>query len=374
MRKFLFVLYFAAFVACKKEHQYIPGSVAQKPDDSLDAPVNGPFDGLLDINGIRFVPATNPMVFLSKALGREESSGYRPEIAVSSSGWTHPSVYHSNVPWNGYTYWMAITPYPGADNQYENPHIFCSNDGINWREPAGIKNPVEPCPAAGYNSDVNLMMDNNTLYCYFRVSGVSAGRAMFVVKSIDGIHWSEKELVCEWPGTGMDVIAPSVIKDESGYQCYGICTGEEAPGLYYNTIAIRRMLSADPVKGFRPVKGPDYEIVNIDGRPWGDQQDPWHIEVQKVNNLWMMLVTTTNHGGYGAGGRLFLGYSTDGKNFRFGTRPLGNITGTYKSSFYPSYDPGTGKIHVELWRAMMDKGWVVYHDEFYIRTNLPVIV
>lgn len=34
----------------------------------------------------------------------------------------HPKVLNFEKPWNGYRYWMAYTPYPGADQRKENPH------------------------------------------------------------------------------------------------------------------------------------------------------------------------------------------------------------------------------------------------------------
>jgi len=33
----------------------------------------------------------------------------------------HPKVLNFDKPWNGYRYWMAYTPYPGADQRKENP-------------------------------------------------------------------------------------------------------------------------------------------------------------------------------------------------------------------------------------------------------------
>ena len=45
----------------------------------------------------------------------------------------HPKVLNFEKPWNGYRYWMAYTPYPGADQRKENPHVCVSNDRIHWK-------------------------------------------------------------------------------------------------------------------------------------------------------------------------------------------------------------------------------------------------
>ena len=37
----------------------------------------------------------------------------------------HPKVLNFEKPWNGYRYWMAYTPYPGADQRKENPQRLC---------------------------------------------------------------------------------------------------------------------------------------------------------------------------------------------------------------------------------------------------------
>ena len=71
--------------------------------------------------------------------------------------------------WNGYRYWMAMTPYPNAQNAYENPSIVVSDDGETWIEPPGISNPIVPYPGAGYyNSDPCLVKAGNLLYLFYR--------------------------------------------------------------------------------------------------------------------------------------------------------------------------------------------------------------
>src|SRR5439155_20610297 len=40
-----------------------------------------------------------------------------------------PDVIHVPRGWNGYEYWMAVTPYPCGDESLENPSILVSHDG-----------------------------------------------------------------------------------------------------------------------------------------------------------------------------------------------------------------------------------------------------
>ena len=305
---------------------------------------------------------------LLPAVGKADSNGVLRKTSLSTSGWTHPSILRFKKPWQGFLYWAAITPYPATDSQYENPHIFCSNDGIKWQEPVGIINPIEGAPqGVGYNSDVNLLFDDGILYCYWRAN-LSGIRALLVSSTTDGIHWSEKQKICDWISNKVDVISPSVLKENGLYYCYGVSNYETTPGNYFNNICIRRMISNDPVKGFNPDRENGYEQVKITNRPWGTNQDPWHLEVRKVKNIWIMLVTTTNHFGYGSGGRLFMGYSTDGMTFVFANKPISTFSGTtYKSSFIVSIDAKTNSLKIELWRAMMSFGWSVFYDKFIVK-------
>src|SRR5574344_906898 len=61
---------------------------------------------------------------------------------------THPKVLYFENGFNGYKYWMVSTPYPGNDAYLENPSIVVSNDGVNFIEPPGIKNPVSGYPTS----------------------------------------------------------------------------------------------------------------------------------------------------------------------------------------------------------------------------------
>lgn len=352
----------AVFVSCRKE-TYKPAEV-EKP---AETPFSGTIESV-DLKTIHFVPSPNPLYFNSIAIGREVG-GVAPKISLSGSGWTHPSMLFFENGWNGFKYWAALTPYPDTDSQYENPHIFCSTNGIAWSEPKGIVNPIEPCPGdKGFNSDVNLMMNKNVMYCYWRATETKE-RSIYVRKSSDGIHWTEKELVCEMPYNVVDVISPAFLKGDDNYYCYAVCGVEDRPGNYYNKYSIRRMVSSDPVH-FTPAKDQGFDLVKIEGRPWSDTQEPWHLEVRKLKNIWMMLVTTSNLNAFGSGGRLFMGYSKDGLNFKFENSPICNLTGsTYKSSFNAKINAKDRSIDVQLWRATMGYGWAVFPENFAIKIN-----
>ncbi|MEJ5055260.1 hypothetical protein [Sphingobacterium sp. MYb382] len=355
MKRITYFILLVFICSCSKEEHLKPG----------DKTKNNKFE-ILDLDRLSYTKGSNPLSFVSTAYGRANADGDRPSIMLAKTGWTHPSVLYIPEKWNSFPYWMAITPYPGGDSQYENPHIFHSVDGNNWMEPAGGINPITPCPeGVAYNSDVNLLLDNKKLLCYYRKSSFPTDRSLLVTETTDGQRWTDDKLVCQWPFKGIDMIAPSVIKDNDKYYTYAISTGEPIAGNYFNEIAIRRIVSSSPNQYPDLIRDVNYVKINVKNRPWGSGQDPWHLEVRKVGQLWMMLVTSTRHGGYGSSGSLYLGYSLNGIDFEFGNA-LGDIVGTYKSSFSALFDKDSNSLKVDVWRAMMVGGWQVYKDQCHI--------
>lgn len=104
-------------------------------------------------------------------------------------GWIHPSVIHLAEPINGYTDWMAITPYANANDQLENPCIYMGNwigdvPPTTWVEYAG--NPLYPPPTGGFNADTEICMIEGVLSCLF----ASGKKTLKISQSRDGITWS----------------------------------------------------------------------------------------------------------------------------------------------------------------------------------------
>lgn len=100
-----------------------------------------------------------------------QSTERRPTALPSYAAGVGPDVVHPSCQffprgWNGWRYWMAFTPYPNANSDYENPSIAVSNDGEEWVLPLGLTNPLVGKPAVGYNADTHLAMspDGGTMY------------------------------------------------------------------------------------------------------------------------------------------------------------------------------------------------------------------
>src|SRR5690606_32809932 len=118
----------------------------------------------------------------------------------------------------GHRYWLAATPYPLADNDFENPCLWVSADGWTWSVQAGVENPVEPMPPTGYWSDTHLVLHDGTLHLFFRgvnVDGTDQDE-VYLRTSQDGVTWTEKVSVVGDSVATRRFLSPAVVPGEDG--------------------------------------------------------------------------------------------------------------------------------------------------------------
>lgn len=140
---------------------------------------------------------------------------------------THPSVVAFETPWNGYSYWMAYSPYPYGNGEEENPCIAASNDLLYWETPGGLANPIANneetgCdelkdPHIGYREDLNRL----EIWYLGRQSVALGGdgTSLLLMRkfSEDGIHWSSMEIMAQ-----TKYLSPSIIWNGQKYQMWSI--------------------------------------------------------------------------------------------------------------------------------------------------------
>lgn len=258
----------------------------------------------------------------------------------------HPSVYYNPLGWNGYRYWMAMTPYANGDNQLENPSILASHDGDNWIVPPGLTNPVEPPPGqnpnypgeGGYHSDPELTLSNDgTMYMFWR-SMMNGKEQLFYRTTTDGINWSDR--VTEWEFTSSiadyRIMSPSIVQlPDDSWVFYGvdIWPANDVPA--QPKVVVRRTATALGTGWTAP------EPVTITNKTVtvGGPGDPWHIDVQLVGGEWHMLMM--DHGS--GGGQYWPAISSDGMTFKAGPVIVENTPWAprwYKGCFIPAIRDG----------------------------------
>lgn len=228
---------------------------------------------------------------------------------------THPKILYFPNGWHGYRYWMSITPYPGGNDDYENPCIVVSNDMTNWVTPRGIHNPVTGVPKdvryGGHYSDSHLVMCKSRMELWYRYNAGNrktrqpnyAKDFYYRILSSDGTHWSNPQLMQTAPQNMMSL----AVNYQSGQY------------KFWYTDRSNRLMHA----------------VSTDGTHWSQVvpcriplpagYTPWHQDVVCCNNTYYLLQTGLNHKKYSFA--LFLSKSTDGIHFTNGV------------PFYPSANP-----------------------------------
>lgn len=147
---------------------------------------------------------------------------------------THPSVISFPEKWNGYKYWMGITSYPKGDATYENPHIFKSNDLIQWVP--DDNNPLDEPKSEKFNGKIPLQYDSDTNLIYNKeknqlelfwryVDDISGEVIIYRIDSPDGKNWSDKQIIHQQDRKKGDWISPAFVKDENGYQVWYVANG-----------------------------------------------------------------------------------------------------------------------------------------------------
>lgn len=290
-------------------------------------------------------------------------------------GVTHPDIIQFDEPWNGYTYWMAVTPNQNGNSQFENPCLAASNDGQNWEVPTGISNPltgVKEEPQPYHNCDVDMVYneEDNSLYLYYVWSKDSptAGQAGFEpseVRLIKISHDGEKFVVTKPEAVvtseyRYDILSPTIVIGEDGiWRMWSVDTGDTGYCNQSNTVELR---------------------TSEDGINWSESRSlsatfdqagyqPWHIDVSYIaekDQYWAMYPCYPD-GGQSGYTELFFAESSDGEVWTTYEKPVmipeagaWDDDFIYRSTFL--YDAKTDKI--SLWySAGASQKWAVGYTE-----------
>lgn len=236
---------------------------------------------------------------------------------------THPKVLYFDEPVNGYKYWLVSTPYPYNTAFYENPSIVVSNDGIHFKEPEGIKNPISGYPSKywdeSYYSDPYILYDKDHFELFYRKTlsklnneyKKSGYNYIYMKTSNDGINWSKEKLVLGYSPSEA-YMSLSVIKENDLYKIWYVN--------YDNKV--KYVTSKDLINYSKPI---DINVADFDKKVW-------HGEVQFINNKYICVFMIKY--------KLYYTESNDGINFntpKLINTELNELNGIshniYKSSF-----------------------------------------
>lgn len=246
---------------------------------------------------------------------------------------THPSVRYIPGGWNGYTHWMAFTPYPLGNEAHEDPNIVASNDGVTWEVPGSLVNPLDnqsgkPDP---YNSDTHLTWGpNGEMVCLWRmVDRPADGQEVMKWRtSTDGVTWTPAQEVFRIPlgYPYSSFVAPSLHWLGDRWRMYGITTKPNPNRLEYFETTVRAPTSADWSDPVMCAVGPQFS-----DRDW------WHAEIQPdPDGGWYGIMDDVARGLAGVDGNIYLMHSDDGRAWDVSPIPLVPQVGRQHNAIYKS--------------------------------------
>ena len=228
----------------------------------------------------------------------------------------HPDVidFGSGNTWNGWRYWMAITPYTNTDATTENPCILVSNDKTTWQVPNGLTNPVIPFPGVGkYNADTDIIMVGSTMYMIWKYT--DANDEIRLATSTDGVTWTTQGAIL----TAIHdfCLSPGVAVRNGRYVMISI-----NHAVTPNTI--ERRTSTSMASGWSTP-----QTVTIPSLGGGDGW--WHINITYDGDVLYAIITSVNY-------NLYLAASfDDGLNWTIAPNAiLPKLPGTWQANLYRS--------------------------------------
>ncbi len=207
----------------------------------------------------------------------------------------HPDVVYVPGGWNGYAYWMAMTPYPGGNPTTENPSVIASNDGISWEVPSGLTNPLV---GGGSKADPDMLLVDGTMILYY-IHADSTDTYVERITSTDGTDWTHDAS----PVITMSryLLSPTLLYEGETYYMWYVRNA----GCTANSSSVYMRTSSDGItwEPEQPVS------ISLTG------QVMWHPDVQKVGDKYIMLVAAYPNTSNCGNTSLYYSESTDKTNW-----------------------------------------------------------
>lgn len=259
----------------------------------------------------------------------------------------HPSVVHVPSGWMGWKYWMAYTPYPTANSDYENPCVAVSQDGETWETPFDVINPLVGKPAGGYNADTHIFFapDYSRLYIAYaeRIGGVS--NKVRVMESTDGRKWTAPVTIITGTYGSQHFASPSIWYNPTTAKWN--CISHNADGGVTFPMQLTQSLGSDIYAGWGAPAAITIEKP-IAGRTY------WHSAFDRLPDGRIIgLVQDVAENAAGTPGRLYAAESFDG-GLTIAVRLVYNDLGFYRPNF--NLVEAGGEWRMIAWIGRQDTG------------------
>lgn len=265
---------------------------------------------------------------------------------------THPSLVTFQNPFRGYKYWLAHTPYPASDSEFENPCVMASNDCLTWVTPDFFVNPLYPSPAgaAVYNADVHLYWDDTgrQLVLIFVTRNGSTTGTIEVMTLADTGVWSAKTTIytCDIASIG-SMSSPSIWFNSATSLWEIVAVNLDGGGSW----PVNKITSSSLLSGWQTTPTALNMPHPVAGRRF------WHMSLMRLPSGDIVGVAQDNNGTVGNPGFVYLVRSSDGTKFACSLLS-GTVSNRYRPSLAPSITPDADFI--VLHSTLTDAGVYVY--------------
>jgi hypothetical protein len=265
----------------------------------------------------------------------------------------HPDIVAFPEGFGGTTYWLAMTPYPGGNNAFENPSLL-TNDALSaWITPPGARAPLVGRPPSGYHSDPDMLFNPATreLWYYFRTTADGRDQVSLMTSS-NGSTWSEPRAVVS--ADGISLISPAVVRIADGRWVMWSVNAVNG-GCRSKATTVEQRTSSDGIRWSAPTsvkwEQPGYVV--------------WHLDVQYMatrREFWAVFAGYPVEAGCAADD-LFFARSADGVQWETFPSPIvaRGATELFQHSVYRStftYDAARDVIRLWISGARFGDQWV----------------
>lgn len=273
---------------------------------------------------------------------------------------THPSIVHLDAPVSGFRYWMAHTPYLDGDDEYENPCVLASNDGVVWVVPPGLVNPLDEQPGSpgAYNSDVDLRYVDGIFHLVWRTydpANTGAEEQLYFSTSADGVAWETKTQFYTSDETVRRLVSPCVLFEDGAWAMWAV-------DIVPSPNQVVR------VQGGAALSDAWADPVGVDMGPMQSGKEPWHLGIIQTDDGYVGLLADCTQDISGTNGDLLFVASADGLTWiNSGTTVIprvqpGEHNQLYRATLLPDVQGGVAgwRVWYAGWLSGSPQVWHLY--------------
>jgi len=206
-------------------------------------------------------------------------------------------------------YALAFTPYPFSYDQYENPSILISQNGLRFQEEQKGLNPLSPPPPIDHNDDPDLFYENGSWYLIYLETVRPSHQRLVLLQSTDRIRWESSTLATyHLEGGDPLIVSPSLIRH-----------GDTIYLFYVNRSVSPYRIEYLESRDIHQWNIRHIQIPHLEGIVF----TPWHLDIFKGEQFFYMLLTSVTP--LPRRGRVYdlhIACSTDLKKWTCSRRPV----------------------------------------------------